>query len=168
MAGSIRVAPTGEQARPGTRGRGDAVLTMLTAVTLALVALQFAAAGFGAFSMMKTATDSNSYKAHMALGMIIAVMTLLVLAAVLANRAARQHRRTLGMALILVLLAGPTEPLLGEAGKHVPWVGALHALVGVSIAALLFRLLTETTSRRKAATQPGAVTAGARTHAPRS
>lgn len=165
MAASARLTSAGEQAREGARGRGDAVLAALAAVTLALVAVQFAAAGFGAFSMVKTATDSNAYKAHMALGMITAAMTLLVLGAVLASRAARQHRRTLGMAVILAVLAVPVEPLLGEAGKHAPWVGALHALVGVAIAALLFRLLTETTSRRGAGARPGAPTAGPRANA---
>lgn len=53
-------------------------------------------------------------------------------------------------------LAVPVEPLLGEAGKHVPAAGALHALAGVSIATPLFRLLAETASRRRAATRPGA------------
>jgi hypothetical protein len=47
-----------------------------------LIALQFAPAGFAAFTMDKTPTD-NAYGAHMILGVVIGAMAWLILAAML-------------------------------------------------------------------------------------
>jgi uncharacterized membrane protein YidH (DUF202 family) len=65
------------------------VLLALTAAALVVIAVEFALAGFGAFTMDRTPTD-NAYAAHVLLGLVIAVLTVLILAAVLANRAARR------------------------------------------------------------------------------
>jgi hypothetical protein len=154
MARATGHAPASEQARPGTRGRSDTMLVVLAAVTLVLIAVQFAAAGFGAFAMGKTPTD-NVYNAHVVLGLVTAVMTLLILGAVLASQTARKHRRTLWLAVTLAVLTVLGQPLLGEGGKHVPAVGSVHALNGLAIAAVLAWLTLETARRRAVTRLPG-------------
>jgi hypothetical protein len=154
MTRSSHSALAGEPAAPGTWGRGDRVLFILAVVTLVLIAVQFALAGFGAFTMDKTPTD-NAYGAHMVLGVVIGVMTWLILATVLASRTARTHPRTLRLAITVALLALPVEPLLGDTGQHIPALGALHALNGLAIFALTGWLTGETVRRRAAAREPG-------------
>jgi cytochrome bd-type quinol oxidase subunit 1 len=134
-------------------GRLDPLLFGLVATTLTLVAVQFALAGLGAFTMNEnpaTATH-HAYGPHMVVGLIIAALTVLILAVSLASRAARRHRRTLGLAATLAGLALIVEPLLGEGGTRVPFLGALHALNGLIICALTGWLLSETGRRRAAA-----------------
>jgi cytochrome bd-type quinol oxidase subunit 1 len=97
-----------------------------------------------------TPTD-HAYGAHMVLGVIIAALAVLILAVSLADRAAREHRRTLRLAATLAGLALIVEPLLGEGGTRVPFLGALHALNGLVICALAGWLLSETGRRRTAA-----------------
>ena len=143
----------GQQARHQPWGRLDTVLFVLVATVLTLVAVQFALAGFGAFTMDKnpaTPTD-HAFGPHMVLGLIIAALTVLILAVTLADRAARTHRRTLRLAVTLAVLALIVEPLLGESGTRVPFLGALHALNGLVICALTGWLLSETARRRTAA-----------------
>jgi len=135
-------------------GRGDRVLFVLAVANLVLIAVQFALAGFGAFTMDKTPTD-NAYGAHMVLGVVIGVMTWLILATVLASRAARAHTRTLWLAAGVALLALPVEPLLGDTGQHIPALGALHALNGLVIFALTGWLTGETARRRAASREQG-------------
>jgi hypothetical protein len=143
----------GQQAQHQPWGRLDTVLFVLVATVLTLVAVQFALAGFGAFTMDKnpaTPTD-HAFGPHMVLGLIIAALTVLILAVTLADRAARRHRRTLRLAVTLAVLALIVEPLLGESGTRVPFLGALHALNGLVICALTGWLLSETARRRTAA-----------------
>jgi hypothetical protein len=146
-------AAVGRQAQHQPGNRLDTVLFVLVATALTLVAVQFALAGFGAFTMNKnpaTPTD-HAYGPHMVLGLIIAVLTVLILAVSLADRAARGHRRTLRLAATLAGLALIVEPLLGEGGTRMPFLGALHALNGLIIFALAGWLLSETGRRRAAA-----------------
>jgi cytochrome bd-type quinol oxidase subunit 1 len=159
MAGASRSAMVGAQAEEQAWGRSDAALFALVATTLVLLAAQFALAGFGAFTMLKTPTD-NAYRAHLILGLVIGVMTWLILAAVLASRSARGHPRTWRPAVALALLAIPVEPLLGDAGTRVPVVGALHALNGLLICALAGWLMAETGRRRAAARRLAAGSGG--------
>jgi hypothetical protein len=143
----------GQQAQHQPWGRLDTVLFVLVATVLTLVAVQFALAGFGAFTMDKnpaTPTD-HAFGPHLVLGLIIAALTVLVLAVTLADKAARIHRRTLRLAVTLAVLALIVEPLLGESGTRVPFLGALHALNGLVICALTGWLLSETARRRTAA-----------------
>jgi hypothetical protein len=143
----------GQQAQHQPWGRLDTVLFVLVATVLTLVAVQFALAGFGAFTMDKnpaTPTD-HAFGPHMVLGLIIAALTVLILAVTLADRAARRRRRTLRLAVTLAVLALIVEPLLGESGTRVPFLGALHALNGLVICALTGWLLAETARRRTAA-----------------
>lgn len=144
-------APVG----PVVRGRGDAVLHALPIVALALIAAQFALAGFGAFTMDKTPTD-NVYGPHAVVGLLIAAITVFILVAALASRAARAHRRTLWLAVSLAVLSVAVEPALGSGGTTVPVLGALHALNGLVIFVLAGWLTWETTRRRRASAADGA------------
>jgi hypothetical protein len=140
---------------PGTWSRRDALLPVLTSSTLAVIAAQFALAGLAAFRTLKAPTGT-AYAPHEALGIVIGVLA--ILAVVLASPAARGRTGTLWPAVALALLAIPVEPLLSEAGRHVPAVGALHAVTGLAIFALAARLTgaagrqREITRRRPAAT----------------
>jgi hypothetical protein len=160
MTRSSHSVVAGQRAAPGTWGPGDRVLFVLAVAALVLIAVQFALAGFGAFTMDKTPTD-NAYAAHMVLGVVIGVLTWLILATVLASRAARGHTRTLWLAAAVALLALPVEPLLGDTGQHIPALGALHALNGLAIFALTGWLTGETARRRAAARGPGRAAAPA-------
>jgi chromate transport protein ChrA len=145
----------GRPVQPQLWGRLDTVLFVLAAAVLTLVAAQFALAGFAAFTLDKNPATpvDHAYAAHMVLGVIIAVTTLLILAVALAGRAARGHRRTLRLAVTLAVLALVAEPLLGEAGARVPFLGALHALNGLAIGAVTGWLLSETRRRRATASR---------------
>lgn len=142
-------APAGARVQGAAWGRRDAVLVALTALTLALLAVQVALAGFGAFTMDTRPTD-NAYGAHMILGIGLGALAWLLLAMVLVNRPARSHPRTLRLAITLAVLALPVEPLLGDTGQQVPVLGALHALNGLALCALTGWLLAETSRRAHA------------------
>lgn len=150
MTGPSR-ATTHPGAPPTAWGRGDAVLLALTPVTLVLIAVQFALAGFGAFTMDKTPAD-NAYGAHAILGLVIAALTLIILVTVLASSPARTHRRTLWLAITLVVLTVILQPVLGTAGTKAPALGALHGLNAAVIFALTGLLAAGTARRKKAAT----------------
>jgi uncharacterized membrane protein YvlD (DUF360 family) len=139
-------------AQPGGWSGSDAVMLAFAATALALITVQFALAGFGAFTMAKTPTD-DAYGAHALLGLAIAALTLLILAAVLASRAARAHAKTLRLAVTLAVLSVAVQPTLGHVGKTVPVVGALHALNALAILAVT-GWLTRETVRRRADSQP--------------
>lgn len=147
---------------PRTRSRHNAVLLVLTCVTLAVIAAQFALAGLGAFSTLRAPAD-HAYTAHMALGIAIGVLAWIILAGVLIDPAVRGRAGALWPGVALALLAIPVEPLLGEAGQHVPAIGALHAVTGLAIFALAAwltgaaaRQWEAATSGRSAGTASGA------------
>jgi hypothetical protein len=85
------------------------------------------------------------------LGLVIGVAAWLILAAAAVSRPARSQPWTLRLAVPLALLAIPGEPLLAEAGRHVPAVGALHALAGLVSWALAGGLAAAAGRRRSAA-----------------
>lgn len=148
MAGTAHPAMPGEQAQPASWGRADAALFVLTAVTIVALALQFALAGLGAFTMDDTPKD-NVYPAHVALGLISAALTLVILGVVLAGQATRANTRTRWLAISLAVLTVVLQPVLGEGGLHVPAIGALHGLNGLVIF-VVASLLTMDTHRRRA------------------
>jgi hypothetical protein len=146
---------------PGTWSRRDAVRLVLSSVTLAAIAAQFALAGLGAFTTVRTPAG-NAYAAHAALGIAIGALGWIILAVVLASPAARRRAGLLWPAVALAVLAIPVEPLLSEAGQHVPAVGALHAVTGLALFALAGWLTGAAARQREAAriVRPAA-TAGA-------
>jgi hypothetical protein len=146
-------AAAGRPAAGRPWGRADAALLGLTWTALVLIAAQFALAGLGAFSRARAPGDS-AYGPHEVLGLVIGIVTWVILGTALASRPARAASATLRLAVPLALLAIPVEPLLGDAGRHVPWVGALHALAGLAICGLAAALAVAS-GRRRAAARPG-------------
>lgn len=136
--------------RPGAGRCRDAMLLVLTTVTLAVIAAQFALAGLSAFRTLR-APANNAYAAHEALGIAIGVLAWIILAVILTSPAGRGRAGTLWPAVALALLAIPVEPLLAEAGRHFPAVGSLHAVTGLAIFALAAWLTGATTRQREAA-----------------
>src|ERR1700722_391619 len=123
MAGTAHLDVAAVRTQHASWGRGDTVLLVLEVTTLVLVAAQFALAGLGAFTMIRSPAE-HAYAAHMVLGMIIGILTWIVLGTALASRAARAQPRTLWPAAALAVLAIPVEPLLAEAGRRGPAGGA--------------------------------------------
>jgi hypothetical protein len=102
--------------------------------TLAVV--QFGLAAFGAFRSLNG--DQEGFGAHQAVGYVIALLGLLVLVAALV---ARPDRRTIILAVVLFLVAGPIQPTLANLGKdNSAWIGALHGLFGLAILGLFAQL----------------------------
>jgi hypothetical protein len=147
MASTSQQAPAGARAQDQSWGRPDTALLALMATTLILLAAQFALAGSGAFTKIKSPA-ADAYGAHMVLGIVIGALTWLILTTTLASRPARANRRTVWLAATMAVLAIPVEPLLAEAGRHAPAVGALHALNGLAICALAGWLLAATRRRQ--------------------
>jgi hypothetical protein len=101
-----------------------------------LAVAQFALAAYGAFYGVNGHKDG--YQAHEIVGMIVEVVSLLVLVGALV---ARPDRRTIILAVVLFVLAGPIQPTLAElAKKDASWVGAVHGLVGIAILGLFGQL----------------------------
>lgn len=106
--------------------RGLGILT-----TFALV-VQFSMAGLGAFLGRHDAADhASDYDPHKMLGYLIAALTVLLLLSVVL---ARLGQRTVLLSVLLVVLAGPLQPLLAGLGTDSAAVwGAFHALNGLII-----------------------------------
>ncbi len=100
----------------------------LTAIFMLAVVVQFFLAGAGVFraGAGKAARESSTFDPHRALGDLIILLALLVLVAALAGR--------VGWRLSLVLLVACVVqlPLAHVSG----WVGGLHPVVGLVIAAI--------------------------------
>ena len=123
------------QALPaGYRTTTGQVMRYLAMAGGTLTVLQFALAGFGAFSAFQ---HHRGFGAHETVGTIIGVVTVLVLIAALI---ARPSRLAMILAAVLFVLSGPVQPILADVGKDHAWVGAIHALVGIAILGLFGRL----------------------------
>jgi hypothetical protein len=95
---------------------------LVAGLTLLGVAAQFFLAGAGAFG-------ATSYDAHRTLGsVLIAIGALGVILA-----ATSRTRVVLALALEVALLL---QLLLGHLGTTHPWIGAIHGLVAIGVAAL--------------------------------
>jgi hypothetical protein len=95
---------------------------LVAALTLLGVAVQFFLAGAGAFG-------ATSYDAHRALGVVLVVVGAVGLLIALATRT----RPTRALALEVALLL---QFLFGHLGMHHPWIGAIHGLLAIGVAAL--------------------------------
>jgi hypothetical protein len=124
---------------PAAPPRAGAILRGLGRLTLLAILVQFILAGLGTFDTVHGGTFQDSYfSAHNALGFVIAGLTLVIL---LAAFVARPGRTTLGESILLFVLAGPIQPILGMTGaNHAAWVGSLHVLNGLLILALTARI----------------------------
>jgi len=112
----------------GYRTTSAKVMRILTMATGTLAVVQFALAGYGAFSSVN---KQDKWGAHETLGNIIGILTILVLMAALVSR---PGRRPLIGAIVLCVVAAPLQPILAQLGKdHGTWWGAVHALGGIVI-----------------------------------
>jgi hypothetical protein len=91
-------------------------------LTLLGVAAQFFLAGAGSFG-------ATSYDAHRALG--VALIAAGALGLVLSAVARRSVTRALAFEAALLL-----QLLLGHLGMRHPWIGAIHGLIAIAVAAL--------------------------------
>jgi hypothetical protein len=122
--------------RAGYRATTTQVMRYLAMAGGTLALVQFALAAFGAFRSLDG--DQKGYGAHMAVGYVVALVSLLVLVAALI---ARPDQRTLIMAIVLFVVAGPIQPALPELAKNNgAWIGALHGLLGIAILGLFGQL----------------------------
>lgn len=113
---------------------------ILTVAILVCVAAQFFLAGLGVFSRQRQSVSDGYFGPHVALGLAIGFLTLLLAASALLSRAGSP---IVPISLALVVLTGLVEPLLASLGDSASaWFGALHALTGVLIAALTGTLFT--------------------------
>jgi hypothetical protein len=114
------------------------VYRVLTIVTAAVVTIQFFLAGFGAFRDVRTGKTSG-FDAHEQVGYAIVILSVLMLVTTLL---ARMGGRPIGMVALLVVLTGPVQILLAQAGTdHSEIFGALHAFVGALILGFCFTLI---------------------------
>lgn len=135
-------ATTHGTSAPSRARRGaNTTLGILSAITLAAIAVQIGLAGLGAFG--------GSFAAHMTMGYVIGLLTLLILIAALI---ARPGTTGIWLAVVLFVLAGPVQPLLATLSYGNPWLGALHGLDAAVIFGLTGRIMYEGFRRRP--TQP--------------
>jgi len=122
--------------RAGYRATTTQVMRYLAMAGGTLAMVQFALAAYGAFRSL--GGDQKGYTAHQAVGYVIALVSLLVLVAALV---ARPNQRTLVLAIVLFVVAGPIQPMLPDLAKdHGAWIGALHGLIGIAILGLFGQL----------------------------
>lgn len=112
----------------GYRTTSAKVMRILAMAVGTLAVVQFALAGYGAFSSVN---KQDKWGAHETMGNIIGILTVLVLIAALISR---PGRRPLAAAIVLCVVAAPLQPILAELGKdHGTWWGAVHALGGIIV-----------------------------------
>lgn len=132
----MSVPPTTAPRRAPARPASPTVYVMTGRAVLALIGVEFALAGVGAFSGLSGGDAADSrWALHEGAGYLIALFTvvLVVLAAVL-RLGAVTVRRTAVTAVLAVF----GQPVLAVLGSHVsPWFGMLHALNALVIAAVL-------------------------------
>jgi cytochrome b561 len=145
---SITNTPAGQ----GARDVRHTVLVALTIVILVAIAVQFALAGYGAFTDIHANHKDGSYDAHQSLGYVIAGLELVLLVLTLVFKAWGPVKP----AAVAFVLAGPVQPALANAGHSTAWVGGLHALNGFLIAGATSGVLTML--RRAGGERPTAAT----------
>lgn len=126
--------PTADRPTPPAPGglRRAALLAFRVVGGLALAAMvvQIVFAGLGAYGA--------SFDAHRILGGIIGLTTVLMLAIVLV---ARPSWLTVGLTVLLVVLAMPVQTVLANLGDDTDaWFGGIHALNGLIIMGLTSRV----------------------------
>jgi hypothetical protein len=118
------------------------IFTFAAIITVVVIVIQFSLAGLGAFHAVRSqvAGDESGYGPHKWVGLIIAILSLALLVLAIVGKLGG---RIIGMTAVLLVLTGPVQPLLGNAGADsgVAW-GALHALVGGLILGLTANLIT--------------------------
>jgi Family of unknown function (DUF6220) len=119
-------------ARPGAH---RAYIVLLLAFLLDGV-LQITLAGFGAFDLdgrKLGAKGNDAFAAHAMNGLLMSVLALAILVLALV---AKEGGRTVGLAVLLLVLTAVVQSVLSGLGDDTPFFGALHALDGVALLGL--------------------------------
>jgi Family of unknown function (DUF6220) len=119
-------------ARPGAH---RAYLVLLRAFLLDGV-LQITLAGFGVFDLdgrKLGAKGNDAFTAHAINGMLMSVLALAILVFAVV---AKEGGRTVGLAVLLLLLTAVVQSVLAALGDDTPFFGALHALDGLALLGL--------------------------------
>jgi hypothetical protein len=128
----------------GIRVAMGRVMRGLAVLGIALALLQVGIAGYGAAA----AGDPHGepmYGPHQTVGLVLGLVSLLIAATALA---ARLSSRTVVLAVTLFLVAGLLQPSLVELGRDEgAWFGAVPAVCGVAILALLGNLVRPAAAR---------------------
>ncbi|HET9657146.1 MAG TPA: DUF6220 domain-containing protein [Kineosporiaceae bacterium] len=109
---------------------------MLSRFALALIAVQFGLAGSAAFRGLDGKDTQDSWWApHIMLGYGIALLTVVLLVLALVQKLGSAVVRSSVVVAVLSVILQPALAGLGD--KAGAWIGGLHALNGVAIAAVL-------------------------------
>jgi hypothetical protein len=123
---------TGTTQRPGAH---RAYVVLLRAFLLDGV-LQITLAGFGAFDLGGRKLDAkgnDAFTAHAMNGLLMSVLSLAILVSAIV---AKEGKRTVGLAVLLLVLTAAVQSALASLGVDTPFFGALHALDGMALLGL--------------------------------
>jgi peptidoglycan/LPS O-acetylase OafA/YrhL len=96
--------------------------------------VQIFLAGMGVFDLNgQDLDDATSLDPHRTLGFALGGLSLLLL---ILSVVARVDARTMGISLVVALLANLAQSILADAGDGTPFLGGLHALDGLAILGL--------------------------------
>lgn len=145
MGGSVTRPPVSAALHPGTATGYLAVGRL----ALALIVIQFGLAGLAAFQGLSGGDIEDTWWApHQVLGYVISLLVVVLLVLALVARLGPAVARATVVAALLAVL----QPVLAELGDELSaWLGALHALGGVGVAAAL-GIVTARVGRARAAT----------------
>lgn len=123
------------------------VFRAIAILTAVIIVVQFFLAGLGAFDGVHSgaaARNTSHYDPHKTVGYVIALLSVLMLLMAVVGRLGG---RVIGMAAALLVLAGPIQPLLANAGADSAAIwGAFHAFVGAMIFGLTAALIRAASS----------------------
>jgi hypothetical protein len=123
---------TATAARPGAH---RAYVILLLAYLIDGV-LEIALSGFGVFDLdgrKLGAKGNDAFAAHAMNGLLMSVLALAILVLALV---AKEGGRTVGLAVLLLVLTAVVQSVLSGLGDDTPFFGALHALDGVALLGL--------------------------------
>ena len=98
--------------------------------------LQITLAGFGAFDLdgRKLGAEGNdAFAAHSMNGFLMSALAVVILVLAIV---AKLGNRTIGLAVLLLVLTAVVQSVLAGLGDDTPFFGALHALDGVALLGL--------------------------------
>jgi hypothetical protein len=132
----MSTSATGSSTSAPERTTSSTAYVILARVTLALITIQFGLAGLGAFKGLNGKDAQDTWWApHSMIGYTIALLALVLLVLALVQRLGRWAVQWTAVTAALAVIVQPGLAMLGS--KASPWFGALHALDGVAIAAVL-------------------------------
>jgi hypothetical protein len=124
-------AASSRQPLTGVRRVADKAFVYVAVVLVLGVLFQVYLAGVGIFGVdALTIADAKSFDDHRAWGFILAMLAVVALVLALV---AREPRRILIVAAVLVALTLIAQSALAALGESNSWLGGLHALDGMAI-----------------------------------